>query len=777
MTITAAATVTAAAFTVDRAPLAAALKSLCKVVEKRNTVPICTAVMLTVDAAGSVVLRGLDLDIELAISLACEDAAPGAALIDCHALSASVAKMRGTRVRFADVGGALAMTDATTGTTTRLAMIADRDAATDWPTVQGAEREGMTFDAGQLRDDLARAAVAVSTEETRYYLNGVYFHASTDGGAPVLRMATTDGHRLVRITRPVPLDAGDNLAAGVILPRKAVALIGTLIGSKGKGEAALAFTASRFTFAYGGATMTGKLIDGSFPDYSRVIPSNNPRGFDIAADTLADAIGAVTGHCGKGKDRRPTVAFGLNASGWMTATANDPDNGRAGAMLAPTAVVSPDSDDFGTGINASYAHAIAAKVFGDAARLAVRFADASCPILIESPDVPHVIAVQMPIRIDGGWLAPADVAALNGGAIAAPVAAAAPVTPEHDDEPTPAPITAPAPAIAPEPAPAAVSEPIAANDDAADTAPPVVADDTPASEPAPAPFVIDIDARMAAADSDAIAALEAAGCPATGEAACHAVWLTYVACIVGASGPDGWHIETGRRQHDRKARNRGKVLIRHDTYVYLRDRFNALPPLAPIVASATVAEFEAACPVVSPCPEPVEVAAAVMPSPCPRDDSAAGIAARLAAVEVALGITPAARPARTAAHLRAIRAYLKARADRAAAAAERKRLHDAAVSLAQLLQDEQQALSAAQQQTIAVRAELQASCREAMRLETVVNTLRDDVVAAEVATQQANRLVASLTSELTEERAALARLAPVVAAMNALHAPALAAAA
>lgn len=730
ITATAAATVTAAAFTVDRAPLAAALKSLCKVVEKRNTIPILSAVMMTVDAAGSVVLRGTDLDIELAISLACEDVAPGAALVDCHALKASVAKMRGTRVRFADVGGAMAMTDTTTGTTTRLAMIADRDAVTDWPTVKGAEREGMTFDAGQLRDDLARVLVAVSYEETRYYLNGVYFHSAADGGAGVLRMVTTDGHRLVRITRPAPIDAGDNLASGVILPRKAAGIAGLLIGAKGTGEAALAFTAARFTFAYGNATMTGKLVDGSFPDYSRVIPSDQSRGIDIDAERLGDIVGAVTAHCG---DKTRAVAFGADRAGWLTAAANDPENGRAGVTLRDIAVTAPDGDTFGTGCNGIYLRAMADKVFADGGMIRMRWADQSAPIRIECDGLPHVMAVQMPMRVDAGWLTPTEVAALNGETVAAPVVAAAPVTPEHDDEPEPAPVTAPEPVSTPEPVPAAVSEPIATNDD-----------DTPAA----APEAIDVEARMAAADVDAIAALEAAGCPATTEAACNAIWNDYVAAIVGATA-NTWGVETGRRQADRKARNRGKVLIRHDTYVYLRDRFNALPPLAPVVASATVAEFEAACPVVSPCPEPVAVAAAAMPSPCPRDDSAAGIAARLATVEAVLGIAPAARPARTAAHLRAIRAYLRLRADRAAARAD---------------SDQARANEAA------TRDQLQAQCREAIRLQANVDQLRDDVTAAEC-------LAASLTSELTEERATLARLAPVVAAMEALHRPALAAAA
>lgn len=437
-------TLNAAAFVIERRALADALKPLCKVIEKRNTVPILAAIMLTVDA-DRVTLNGSDLDLELRLTLDCVDAVPGVAFVDAHALKASVAKLKGTRVRVAVIGGAVAVSDVSSGMTVRLAQI-DRKGA-DWPSVPGSDVPGMTLSAPQLRDDIERALVAVSYEEARYYLNGIYIHSATDGGARVLRMATTDGHRLVRITRPLPADADCIADRGVILPRKACGMAAMLIG-KGSGEAALSLSDARFTFAYGNATMTGKTVDGSFPDYSRVIPSNNPRGFDIAADVLGDAVAAVSAHCGTGKNCTPAVAFGFNASGWMTATASDPDNGRAGATLDATAIVAPDGDDFGTGVKAVYMRGITDKVFGGAARLEVRFQDQSAPILIESRDVPHVIAVQMPIRIDGGWIDPAAVAALNGGAIPAPAPVAPAVTPAHDDEPVPAPVTAPEPVSA-----------------------------------------------------------------------------------------------------------------------------------------------------------------------------------------------------------------------------------------------------------------------------------------------------------------------------------------
>jgi DNA polymerase-3 subunit beta len=852
-----------AAVTLERKSLADALKVLAKVVEKRNTIPVCATVRIAVDAGGAVQVLGTDLDIELSVTLAGDDVAPGAFLVDCHALKGTLAKMKGGRVRIADGGAVVTLTDCTNGATLRLTNLCERDALAEFPRIAEAPTHaGMTLAAVQVRDDFGRCLAAVSFEETRYYLNGIYCHLTKDDAAvPVLRMATTDGHRLVRVTRAVPADIGGNLVQdkdGVILPRKAAGLMRDIIGTKPAGDVALAFTAAKFAFAHGNVTMTGKLIDGTFPDYARVIPSARARGVDIGRKALADTVAAVTAHC---TEKLACVTIGADASGWFTAAGCDAESGIAGVELQGVQVHAPATANGSTGLETGFAGKyvldMANKVFADVDTISIRFEDSAAPAAFYSAAAPHVLGVQMPKR-GAAALNPAGVRALNPAAAPLePVAA-----PAHVQEPAPATDPAPVDVSAPGDVPAAVSEPAApvqaepvqvqADEPAApvdDTAAapaagkaprkfadwvydeschyaagrgaftegkaralpsyfttahgqnprdwfrgyddgasealaaapvqvaePVQVDDVPG-----APLTADGAARLVLADAEAIAALEAAGVTLPTSAGADYIWPQYVTTYLNLHSANAWTWAGLGKQRDRKARNRGLVLVSLETREFLYARFTALAPFqvqaaaapadaiaapcpADVQASATVAEFEAACPVVTPCPSD-EAAPVQVQEP----DALAALAARVQVLERAAGITTA-RPPRTAAHVRAIRAYLRMRAERGAARAD-------AVQ--------------ARTNEAAVRERVQVQARDAMRLQEYVDAMRSDVVLAETATFHANAALeatatdlrdaraalASVQGELTVERAELARLAPVVAALAALNRPALAVAA
>ena len=119
---------------------------------------------------------------------------------------------------------------------------------------------------------LQKSRFAMSQEETRYYLNGVYLHAYTDGDAPTLRATATDGHRLARIDAPLPDGAAS--MPGVIVPRKAIAELGRLL-EDAEENVEIAVSTAKIRFGFGAGYLTSKLIDGSYPDYERVIPKGN----------------------------------------------------------------------------------------------------------------------------------------------------------------------------------------------------------------------------------------------------------------------------------------------------------------------------------------------------------------------------------------------------------------------------------------------------------------------------------------------------------------------
>jgi len=132
---------------------------------------------------------------------------------------------------------------------------------------------------------------AISTEETRYYLNGIYLHTLEVEGRSLLRAVATDGHRLARVDTAAP--AGAAGMPGVIVPRKAVAEIQKLL-EDGEAEVAVELSATKIRVATEAVVLTSKLIDGTFPDYQRVIPGGNDKRLTVDKGDFAASVDRVS---------------------------------------------------------------------------------------------------------------------------------------------------------------------------------------------------------------------------------------------------------------------------------------------------------------------------------------------------------------------------------------------------------------------------------------------------------------------------------------------------
>ena len=132
--------------------------------------------------------------------------------------------------------------------------------------------------AEDLRRLVDKTRFAISTEETRYYLNGIYLHAAKSNGIAMLRAVATDGHRLAQVESPLPEGAAG--MAGVIIPRKTIAEIRKLIDETAE-DVQIALSDTKIRFAFDGGVLTSKLIDGTFPDYQRVIPADNDKVLEV----------------------------------------------------------------------------------------------------------------------------------------------------------------------------------------------------------------------------------------------------------------------------------------------------------------------------------------------------------------------------------------------------------------------------------------------------------------------------------------------------------------
>jgi DNA polymerase-3 subunit beta len=369
--------------TIERSALVKALGHVQSVVERRNTIPILSNVLMQADG-GALTLTATDLDIEISESAPADVAMKGAATASALMLHDIVRKLpEGAQIRLSlqqDQGRLQITAGRYEGS---LAVLPDED----FPTL-ASDDMGVRFSmaASDLRRLLAKAKFAMSQEETRYYLNGVYLHAFKDGKTKLLRAAATDGHRLARLDALLPPGAED--MPGVIVPRKAVAELGRLLDDSDE-TVEIAVSESKIRFGFGAGHLTSKLIDGTFPDYERVIPKSNSNILKLDNKDFSAAVDRVST---VSADRTRSIKLALG-SDKLRLTVNNPEAGSALEELS----VDYRGEAIEIGFNARYLLDVASQIDGDTATL--RLADPSSPTVIVDEEDERALYVLMPLRV------------------------------------------------------------------------------------------------------------------------------------------------------------------------------------------------------------------------------------------------------------------------------------------------------------------------------------------------------------------------------------------
>ncbi len=372
--------------TVERATLLKCLAHVQSVVERRNTIPILSNVLIEARDDG-LRLMATDLDLQVVETIPARVASPGATTVGAHTLFDIARKLpEGAQVELAVAGEKMTVT--ADRYRSNLATLPRDDfpviAETDLPT-------RFSLDAEVLRDIVDGTRFAISTEETRYYLNGIFLHV-VGGETPKFRAVATDGHRLARIELDVP--DGAKGMPDVIVPRKCVAEIRKLLDEvDGPVEIQLSGSKIRFKLGpegAGGAVLTSKLIDGTFPDYSRVIPTANDRLLKIDRKSLAQGVDRVAAIATTEKTRAVKIALGHDK---VTLSVTSPENGTASEEI-PADYTSPE---FEVGFNYRYLLDILDQVASD--QVEVHLADAAAPTLIREGGDAEALYVLMPMRV------------------------------------------------------------------------------------------------------------------------------------------------------------------------------------------------------------------------------------------------------------------------------------------------------------------------------------------------------------------------------------------
>jgi DNA polymerase-3 subunit beta len=368
--------------TIERSAFLKALNHVQSVVERRNTIPILSNVLIQA-REGQLRLTATDLDIEIVESVAAEVARDGATTVPAHMLHDIVRKLPDGAQLELDQGPDRGRIGVFAGRS-RFALQALPPE--DFPDLAAGELGNrFALAAAELRGLIEKTRFAISTEETRYYLNGIYLHEAASGA--VLRAVATDGHRLAQAEVAAP--EGAKSMPGVIVPRKTVGEIVKLLEGVEEDEVEVALSSSKIRFATGRLVLTSKLIDGTFPDYERVIPRHNDKTLEADARLLADAVDRVsTVSMEKGR------AVKLNiAAGKLTLTVNNPDSGSAEEEIACTY----DAQPIDIGFNSRYLLDIAAQV--KSAAIVFNLADAGSPTVIRDPGDDKALYVLMPMRV------------------------------------------------------------------------------------------------------------------------------------------------------------------------------------------------------------------------------------------------------------------------------------------------------------------------------------------------------------------------------------------
>jgi DNA polymerase III subunit beta len=365
-----------------RADLVKALDFVARTVERRSTIPILSNVRLEA-SAGALCLAATDLDAEATSIVAAEVEAPGA-------LTVSAARLHDIARKLDDKAN--------------VALAADKDALTlksgrarftlqtlpvaDWPDLNpGDLPHGFELPAADLARALQKCAFAISNEETRYYLNGVFLHTVDVEGEKKLRFVSTDGHRLARFEREAP--AGSESIPGVIIPRKAVNEIVKLASADKTATARIALSNSKIRIEIGSSKLLSKLIDGSFPDYARVIPTSNDKKAELDREAFASAVDRVSTIASE-RGRAIKLEFKPDA---LTLSVTNAETGSASEEQEIDYAAAPVE----IGFNAAYLREILGNFEGD--RVEVAMNDSGSPTILTSPHNPGLLAVLMPMRV------------------------------------------------------------------------------------------------------------------------------------------------------------------------------------------------------------------------------------------------------------------------------------------------------------------------------------------------------------------------------------------
>lgn len=378
-------TMTMLEFTIERDALLKAVSRIQGIVERRNTIPILSNLKVSANEDGSIIIVGTDLDMEVVGNVAASVGKSGCVTVSSQILFDILRKLQGgSQVKISSKDD-----DHVELRSGRSRFTLSTLPAADFPQLSKDELPWcFSVPAHALRGLIDRTRFAISTEETRYYLNGIYLHVAERDSVKVLRSVATDGHRLAMVDAPAPL--GSEGMPGVIVPRKTVGEIRKLIDDA-EDDVAVGVSDTQIMVDVGGSFLTSKLIDGTFPDYDRVIPSGSTTDVDVPVAELASAVSRVSAvH----SDRSFPIKIDVTQNGMHVSSRSD-DHGEASDDID----ASMRGDAIAIGFNGRYLIDILDQDKGSGVSTRIMMTKSDAPAVFRTGDGGDALYVLMPMRV------------------------------------------------------------------------------------------------------------------------------------------------------------------------------------------------------------------------------------------------------------------------------------------------------------------------------------------------------------------------------------------
>jgi DNA polymerase-3 subunit beta len=370
--------------TVEQGKFLRTLGRLQSIVEKRNTIPILANIKIDATSDG-LFLTATDMDIAATEKVDASVEASGALTVPAHTLYDIVRKLPdGSQIAlFSDENSGQLKVESGSA---KFAL--SYLPANDFPVMdEGSFSHNFKLSPKDLASMIEKTRFAMSTEETRYYLNGIYLHTDENSnGDTVLKSVATDGHRLARIESALPAGAQD--MPGIIVPRKTVSEVKKLL-EEASGDVSVSISEAKIRFECGDTVLLSKLIDGTFPDYERVIPGSNDKILEVDAKEFTQAVDRVSTIA---TDKTRAVKLLLSSSK-LVLTASSPESGTAEEIIEGKY----SADEMDIGFNSRYILEIMGQLEGDTAQFL--FSEAAAPVIVRDASDVSALYVLMPMRV------------------------------------------------------------------------------------------------------------------------------------------------------------------------------------------------------------------------------------------------------------------------------------------------------------------------------------------------------------------------------------------